>query len=121
MDFRIPVVAAFVLVAACGEGGGRIVEPLHEVVTPSCTSPARLLGYPDPRLPDSYLVAFHAGTDAAATAAALEQKYGFRAKSVWTSAIQGFAATLTSNIVAGLRCEPAVDLVEYDAVVSIAG
>ncbi len=121
MYFRIPALAAVVLLVACGDHVARIVEPPPAVVvTPACTSPAPLLGKADLRIPDSYIVAFHSGTDALATTTALEQKYGFASRHVYSVAIQGFAATLSPEVVAGIRCEPAVDLVEYDGVVSIA-
>ncbi|MBI4595991.1 MAG: beta-propeller domain-containing protein [Candidatus Tectomicrobia bacterium] len=82
---------------------------------PACEDPAPLVGQPDPRAP-SYIVGFHSTVDGEAETARLAAKYGFQPRSVFTS-IGGFGAELSREVVAELRCEPAVAYIEYDGVV----
>jgi hypothetical protein len=72
----------------------------------------------DARAP-GYLVLFHEGVPVQATTKELADKYDFTPTSVWESAVQGFAAQLSEAAVAGIRCEPAVKLIEHNAVISL--
>lgn len=114
MKLHRPVLLPILLVAlACGEGDPP-TGPLRQL-TP-CADPAPLLGSPDERLPDSYIVVFDGGTNATAVTARLEQTHGFTAKYVYTSVLQGFAADMPRETMQAVRCEPEVRFVEHDAV-----
>lgn len=94
-----------------GDGGdpdpGRVVEP-------ACEDPAPLEGEHDPAAP-GYIVQFHDGVDAHATAAELAEKYGFTVDTVYDAALLGFfTPDATPEMVAGLRCEESVELVEHN-------
>jgi hypothetical protein len=45
----------------------------------------------------------------------MASKYDSSSIHVFTAALHGFAATLTNNVVAGLRCEVSVANIEHDA------
>lgn len=80
---------------------------------PACEDPAPLVGHPDPRAP-SYIVGFHSTVeDGEAETARLASIYGFQPRHVFTS-IGGFSAELSREVVAALRCEPAVAYIQYD-------
>ena len=85
------------------------------------TQPAALTGTPDPRTAGSYVVVFRDGTDAAGTTQRLVQKYAFQPRHVYEHALQGFAAPLTDEQLAGVRCEAEVRYVSHDGVASIGG
>jgi len=68
-----------------------------------------------------YLVMFRDGTNAVAATQQLESKYGFKAKAVWQHAVLGFAADLSLQTVAQLRCEPEVSSVWKDSYLFLAG
>jgi len=94
-----------------------VSEP-SQVVEPACPNPAPLEGAYDPRAP-GYLVIFHDGVDAQATADELAAQYGFTVERVWTAALLGFSTPdATPEAVAGLRCEPTVKLVEHNGSVA---
>jgi hypothetical protein len=73
---------------------------------------------PDSRAPE-YIVVFHSTVDAEQEAARLAAAYGFHPRYVWAAALEGFSAELTPETVAEIRCEPAVDYVEHDQVISL--
>ncbi len=79
-----------------------------------CAHPAPLYGEFHPTTP-GYLVQFRPGTNAREMARALAAKYGFALEFVWEVAILGFAAQLTPETVAALRCEPSILAIEYEA------
>ncbi len=106
------------IVAACGDTGGRIVDPRANVVTPACAQPAPLLGQPDSRVADSYIVVYRGDVDVQATTERLEQRYAFTATHVYTSAIKGFSASFPAEVLAGIRCEAVVAYTEHDQVVT---
>lgn len=83
--------------------------------SPPCAQPAPLLGTYDPAAP-SVIVQYRSGVDAAAETARLAAKYRFTPTYVYTSAIQGFSAQVSSSTVANLRCEATVAAVEHDSV-----
>jgi hypothetical protein len=51
--------------------------------------------------------------------AELALRYGFVPEFVYPSL--GFAAVVTEQALAGIRCDPRIEHVEYDAIVRIAG
>lgn len=116
----IALAAAVVALPGCWEGGllGPDDSRLN-VLPPSCTDPAPLLGTPDSRVADSYIVVYDDSTDSRVRTEALQEKYGFTAQYVYEHAIKGFAAVLSAETVAAIRCEPDVSYIELDAVVSI--
>jgi hypothetical protein len=68
-----------------------------------------------------YVVVFRTDVDAVAETARLAARYGFTATHIYTAALSGFSADLTSATVAAVRCEPSVSYVEHDGVVTVAG
>lgn len=116
----LALTAALLTLSACGDGGAVGLEESRLNVLPtSCSDPAPLLGTPDSRVADSYIVVFDDSTDSAARTAELEEKYGFTAQYVYEHALEGFAAVLSAETVAAIRCEADVKYIEHDAVVSI--
>ena len=101
------VVGAIVL-AGCDNA----TSPDH----PSCLRPAPLLGSYYAAAP-GFIVQYRNGVDAVAETKILAAKYQFTPSSVWTSALQGFAAEMSPRAVAGVRCEPSVLEVEHNALV----
>ena len=83
-----------------------------------CASPAPLRGYFDPRAP-GYIVTFADGTDVDRALAMLQDHYGFTPTHVYRSALLGFSALLSAEAVEGIRCEPVVKSVAYNASVTI--
>lgn len=101
------VLSAAVLVSSCqrttGPGAGCVA----------------VLGQFDPAAP-GFIVEYKAGTDPVATTAELGAKYSFVARFVYT-APPGFGGQLSPAAVEGVRCEPAVKIIEHDRIASIAG
>jgi len=100
-------------------GCSQIAEPraddaLREIV-PACASPAPLLGTYQAAAPD-YIVKYNDNVDAAAETARLAAAFGFTPRFVYQAAIRGFAAPLSPNVVASIRCERSVQYVEHDAI-----
>lgn len=83
---------------------------------PNCLRPAPLLGSYDPAAP-GFIVVYRNGVDAVAETKVLAAKYQFTPTSVWTAALQGFAAEMSPQAVAAVRCEPSVLDVEHNALV----
>ncbi len=110
--FRFGLLTSSLLLAlACRSSTGLGTQP-------SCVLPAPLLGQADSAVP-GYIVVFRAGVDPVAETARLGARYGFTPTHVYTAALLGFSADLTSTSVAGVRCEPSVSYVEHDAVVRV--
>jgi hypothetical protein len=84
-----------------------------------CFHPAPLHGKFDPRAP-GYIVIFRRGMDAKDETERLEADYGFSATWVWTIT-PGFSAGLDESVRDMLRCEPAVEFIEYNALLQVAG
>ena len=80
---------------------------------PPCDHPAPLNGTYDAAAP-GFIVQYHGGVDAVAETKILAAKYNFTPTFVWTSALQGFAAQMSTQAVAGVRCEASVLEVEHD-------
>lgn len=105
---------------ACGSGSSPTDPGTDEpndpgrVVEPACEDPAPLEGEHDPDAP-GYIVQLHDGVDAHATADELAAKYGFTVDAVYDAALLGFfTPDATPEMVAGLRCEEPVKLVEHN-------
>ena len=93
------------------------VPGCREVSAPDsdrCAQPAPLLGRYDPAAP-GFIVQYRDGVDAIAETSRLASKYGFTPSYVYTAALHGFAALLTADVVATLRCEASVANVEHNA------
>jgi hypothetical protein len=110
---------SLVLVLGCDRTS--VIEPVPptvQIVTPPCEGPAPLLGQFDPQVP-AYIVVYRDGTDAELETGRLSVKYGFQPRFVYTHALTGFSAELTAQVVAEMRCETAVDYVQFVQRVSI--
>jgi hypothetical protein len=81
-------------------------------------SGGRQMGAPDPRA-RGFIVVFHDSVEAELEAARLATMYGFQPRSVWTAALEGFSADLSREVVAELRCVPAVDYIEHEQVYTL--
>lgn len=58
---------------------------------------------------------FRPGTDASATTARLETEFGFKARYIYSAVGPGFAAELSLQTVAALRCVPEVSAISESA------
>jgi hypothetical protein len=99
--------------------GASTDTPSNEVITPDCADPAplALAEFPAP----GFLVLFSDETNALVRAPQLAAKFNFELLNVWTDALEGFYAYLTPQMIAGIRCEDEVKLVEENAVGFLAG
>jgi hypothetical protein len=67
---------------------------------------------PQERVP-GYIVSYRSGTDVKAVTAELAATYGFTPTFVF-DVVPGFAAVLSEQALAGIRCDNRVASVEYD-------
>jgi hypothetical protein len=91
----------------------------REVVTPPCENPSPLNGKPNP-LREGYIVTFTRGVNAVLESERLSTKYQLTPTTVFLFGSGGFAATITAQKVAALRCEPTVASIEHDMLFTIA-
>lgn len=91
---------------------------LSDSGVPPCAAPAPLEGRKDPRAP-GYIVVYRSGTPVRTTTFRLAAQYGFRPRYIYEHALLGFAAELSGLAVAALRCEPVVQRISHDALVTI--
>jgi hypothetical protein len=111
--------SALVSDASVTTGRGRASQPLGHRLSPTCSAPARLhSAFPQERVP-GYIVSYRAGTDAKVVTAELAATYGFTPIFVFNGA-PGFAAVLSEQALAGIRCDSRVSFVEYDVSVYLA-
>ena len=96
---------------------GVLVTARHSTSEPAGACVA-VEGQLDPRAP-GFIIEYKTGTDPASTTAMLSAKYFFSAKHLYTAPPE-FAADLSAAAVKGLQCEPAVKLIEHDAIGSVA-
>ena len=99
--------------ASCREVSAPIPDA---AIVSGCVQPAPFLGREDPAAP-GVIVVYREGVDVVIETNRLASKYAFTPAYVYTAALHGFAATLTPEAVAGVRCEPSVASVEHNAVV----
>jgi hypothetical protein len=105
------VLALLVAVAVASGCGAHASGDRSAEIAPPCTNPAPLNGRYDPEAP-GYIVVYKAGTDERAETDRLARQYGFVPRHVYDSTfLEGFAADLTSETVAALRCEPVLDYI----------
>ena len=81
----------------------------------TCRNPAPLSGVADSRAP-GYIVRLREDVDATAEATRLASRFEFRVTIVYT-ALKGFAAEMSDEALAALRCEPTVLAVTHDGLV----
>lgn len=97
-------------------GTGTVIDDTHRIVTPQCQSPAALSLAALPGM--GWTVLFKSNVDPFITTDALETKYGFTAKSVWQFG-GFFSEGFSPEVVAALRCERSVRIVEQNGYVPI--
>lgn len=95
----------------------RVTSPVREMA-PQCAAPAPFHKFSC--VAPGYVVVYKEGTNAEMVTAQLEAKYGFRALAVWQT-VPAFAALLSVQAVAALRCEPTIWFVEENAKSSVFG
>jgi hypothetical protein len=107
---------ALLVLAACDSPSAP--DALAQLSAP-CPNAAPVLNQPAPSLANRYIVVYRDGTDSRATTARLAQKHGFTPRFVYEHALLGFAAELSADALAGVRCEPEVKYVDGDQVVRV--
>lgn len=116
MRFLNPVLCvALLLVGGCADEPTATAAP--RVLAPSCEQPAPLDGVFDARAP-LMLVVFRDSVAAEAETNRLAAQYSFAPTHRWSF---GFAAMLSPEVVASLRCAASVRVVEYDAIATYGG
>lgn len=108
------LLTAGLLLALVGAPQGSPVAP---EVQSSCENPAPLLGIRSPEAP-GYIIVFRKGTHARRTLARLRRTYRFRVEHVFRNTLAGFSAQLSEAALAGIRCEPEVEYVEHNTVLT---
>jgi serine protease len=115
--------ASCLVLTACGDGSAPANEEVDARMDPyaaSCESPAPLHLAPGEKVPDSYIIVFHAALeDPFARIDQLEGKYGFTSEYRWKVALKGFSATLSPETVGALRCEPDVNYIDENGLVKV--
>ena len=116
-------VYAFGSVIRGGNGDPQFVPPVEVretselMVQPACASPARLTFSSSPA--PGWIVVLDFGVDATKRVPELAAKYGFTPRFTYIAALKGFAAELTPQQIAAIRCEPDVDFVEQDGWITV--
>ena len=93
------------------------IDESEAVVMPQCANPAPLHLAPLPA--GGWIVMFVPGTDPVARTAQLATELGFTPSYVYEAAFSGFTANLTQATIAALRCAPAVERIEQNALVPL--
>jgi hypothetical protein len=97
----------------------RAAEPYGHRQTPPCSAPAPLhSARPENRAP-GYIFKFRDGTNPQLVTAELAAKYDFTPQAVF-NLIPGFAAVVSEQALAGIRCDSRVEFVEYDIIGQLA-
>ena len=102
-----------------GNGDPQFVAPVatrttsENALTPACANPKRISFAQNPA--PGWIVVYDFSLDAEKVTAELAARYGFKPHYVYTAALKGFAAELTPQQVAAIRCEAAVDYIEQNA------
>lgn len=108
---RLDAVFIALTLAACSFTVAHASEP----VTPSCATPAELIGTFDAHVP-GYIVRYREGVPVSLETSQLIIVYKFQAKSFRHEPSGGFRAELTPQLVATLRCISSVASIEYASV-----
>jgi hypothetical protein len=113
-------IAVGAVLAGCGGGSSTTATPIPARVelTPACSDPARLERTWDPRTP-LFIVKLNddrvpLGPRSRETTLQLAAKYGFTPEHIYDAVLNGFAAPLTPEQVAQLRCDPDIDYLAYN-------
>jgi hypothetical protein len=108
-----------VLALALFAGSAQSQERARAASVPlACKKPAPYLPS-QPRVENEYIVLFRKGPgrNVKASTAALEAKYGFKAKTLFDMpSLKGFHAEVPPAVLSALRCEPGVESVHDNAV-----
>jgi hypothetical protein len=105
--------SALVSNASVTTGRGRALDPLGHRLSPPCAAPAPLRSaFPQERVP-GYIFSYRAGTNSKAVTAELAATYGFTPTFVY-NVVPGFAAVVSEQALAGIRCDSRIEFVEYD-------
>lgn len=95
----------------------RAADPGYRL-TPPCSAPAPLRSArPQDRAP-GYIVTYRSGTDSRMVTAELASKYDFSPTFVYT-VVPGFAAVLSEQALAAIRCDSRIAFVDYDIVIQV--
>jgi len=116
MKRHLLIAAAVLAATACAEQPSEPLDPPQSMLQPACEDPAPVLGQPDSRLVDRFIVVFRDGTDPGVAADRLATEFAFTPIYVWGHALLGMAAELPPAAVAGIRCAPEVEYLEHDQV-----
>ena len=118
MCTKMLVLGPLLLLAGCVDFlSGEVEEPLETGLI--CSNPAPLHEGED-AIPNQYIVVYKDNVaDAETLTTRLAKKHHFAPKHIYTHALKGFAAELSAEALAGLRCESAIDYVSPDQLVSI--
>jgi hypothetical protein len=90
-----------------------------ERATPACSNPARLEGHRDLKAPGVF-IALKPGVEPIAAAAGMAQKYHFNTANQYSWGAV-FTTDLDLNLIPSIRCEPDVEYLEFNAVITITG
>jgi hypothetical protein len=94
-------------------GRRRASDPNGHRLSPPCASPAPLRSArPQDQLP-GYVFKYRDGTDSKTVTAELAATYGFTPIFVY-SIVPGFAAQVTEQALASIRCDARVEFVEHN-------
>ncbi|HYC93124.1 MAG TPA: protease inhibitor I9 family protein [Thermoanaerobaculia bacterium] len=88
------------------------------VVAPACSNAVPLALAPAAPAP-GWIVQFKAGVESDTETPRLVARHGFTPSAVYSAAIEGFAAELTPQQLAALRCEPTILLIEQNQWASV--
>lgn len=115
----LPFLAGLVLLGCRDATGPQSpVDPaVRAAYAAPCLRPAPLRGTYTPEAP-GVIVQVKAGTAVEAEVVRLSAAYAFTPRFIYTHAYEGFSADLPAATIADLRCEPSVQAVEWDAVVT---
>jgi hypothetical protein len=104
---------------AASTGRRRVASPYNRLAPP-CAAPAPLqAAAPQERVP-GYIFRYRDGTASKSVTAELASRYGFSPEFVYT-VFPGFAAVVSEQALAAMRCDNRIESVEYDVSAHLAG
>jgi hypothetical protein len=111
--------SALVADSSVAAARGRAADPTGHRLSPPCSAPAPLhFAHPQDRGP-GYLFAFREGTDAKLVTSELAATYDFAPLAIFT-VNPGFAAVVSEQALAAMRCDNRVQFVEYNIIFHVA-